>query len=225
MAVDPTSRSPVLLLEDPERHIAVPIWIGPAEAQSIASYLSGATPPRPLTHDLMKATLERLGVGLRRVVIRELREHTYLADIVLVQDGQEITIDSRPSDAIALAVRFGQPIQMARELFASEAVVDLRGAPVDTATIAGLTVQMLSADLARYFELPPGKGVIVSDVAEGGPEDVHRGDVILEVNGASVRDPADFRAKLGAAGQRAAVTLQREGARVELDLEVPRSVE
>lgn len=220
VSVDPTSGSPVVLLEDPNRRVALPIWIGPTEAQAIAAHLGGVTPPRPMTHDLMKAALERLEVGLHRVVIRELRGHTYLADIVLDRDGEEIVVDSRPSDAIALAVRFGRPIFVDRQLFMREAVVDLRRETADSLVVAGLTIQRLSADLASYFELPVGQGVVVADIAAGGPAGVHRGDVILEVDGDAVRDPADFRDKVRAASEHAVLGVHRDGARIEVELKL-----
>ena len=129
--VDPASRSPVVLLEDKAHNVALPIWIGPAEAHAIASQLEGVESPRPLTHDLMKAVIERVGVGLQRVVIRELRDNTYYASIVLLWDGEEVEIDSRPSDAIALAVRFGQPIFVNRALLEGQTALDLRGRRAD----------------------------------------------------------------------------------------------
>jgi bifunctional DNase/RNase len=220
VAIDPASGSPVVLLEDPKRRVALPIWIGPAEAQAIAAHLDGATPPRPMTHDLMKTALERLQVGLRRVVIRELRDHTYFADIVLDHAGEEVVVDSRPSDAIALAVRFGQPILVDRQLFLREAVVDLRRASGDSLMVAGLTIQLLSADLAAYFELPVGRGVVVADIAADGPAGVQRGDVILAVDGDVVRTPSDFRDKMRAAGEHAVLSVHRDGARIEVDLEL-----
>jgi hypothetical protein len=217
VALDPVTRSLVVLLEDPTRNVALPIWIGPAEAQAIALHIDGEPPARPLTHDLMKTVLDRLGVTLRRVVIRDLHEETYLADIVIDQDGAEVAIDSRPSDAIALAVRFGQPIFVRRVLFAREAVVDLRGTGSDTETVEGVTVQALSAELSRHFDLPEDAGgVLVAEAASQAP--LRRGDVILEIDGEPVSDPADFRAKLRAAGGRASVRVQRDGVRVQLSL-------
>jgi bifunctional DNase/RNase len=220
VAIDPTSGSPVVLLEDPNQGVALPIWIGPAEAQAIDVQLSGDTPPRPLTHDLMKAMFDRIGVGLQRVVIRDLREGTYFADVVLEQDGEEMVIDSRPSDAIALAVRFGQPIFVERTLFGREAVVRVGGGGGgEVVTVRGITVQPLSSDLARYFDLPPGQGVLVAEVDVAGTQAVHRGDVILEIDGRPVRDPGDFRRKLGDAPERAALRVQREGEQVDVALE------
>jgi len=220
VAYDPASRAPVVLLEDAEHAMALPIWVGPAEAQAIAMHLDGPAPARPLTHDLMKAVFEGLGVDLRRVVIRAMQDSTYFADLVLARDGEEMVFDSRPSDAIALAVRFGQPIFVERTLFEREAVVDLRGADGDDVlAVDGVTVQALSAALASAFDLPPGRGVLVSDVAEAAGGGLQRGDVVLEIDGTPVRDAADFRAKLRDGPGQAALAVQRGGKRVALSLE------
>jgi bifunctional DNase/RNase len=221
VAVDPASRSPVVLLEDKGHHVALPIWIGPAEAHAIATRLEGVESPRPLTHDLMKAVMERVGVGLRRVIIRELRDNTYYASIVLLWDGEEVEIDSRPSDAIALAMRFGQPIFVNRALLEGEAALDLRGAGGNALSVGGLTVQVLSHELADYFDLPVGQGVVVSDVHGAAAAALRRGDVILEVDGNPVRDPADFRAKLAARSGHTDLAIQREGARLHVGFAPP----
>jgi bifunctional DNase/RNase len=216
IALDPDARSPVVLLEDKAHTVALPIWIGPSEAHAIASRLEGFESPRPLTHDLMKSLMERLGVGLKRVIIRELRESTYYATLVLLLNGEEVEIDSRPSDAIALAVRFGQPIFVNRALLESEAAVELRGARGNALTVEGVTIQRLSADLADFFALPIGNGVVVSDVSTGAGSPLHRGDVVLEVDGSPIRDPADFETKVRAHGGRAELSVQRDGARIHV---------
>lgn len=215
VGLDSSSKSPVVVLEDKARTVALPIWIGPAEAQSIAIRLEGIDTPRPLTHDLMKSVLERLGVTLRRVVIEDLREATYYARIVLVQSGEEVEIDSRPSDAIALAIRFGQPIFVAATLLAGQNAIDLGDSAGASVTLRGLTVQTLSEKLADHFSLPHGHGVLVSNVAEDAPIELRRGDVILEVEGDPVTSVADLRRRLAAAPD-GELSVQRSGARIRL---------
>jgi bifunctional DNase/RNase len=95
----------VVILKEKERERYLPIWIGPWEASAIAMRLQGLTPERPLTHDLFATALEELGVTLERVVISELAEETFHARLFLELDGRTVEVDSRPSDALALAVR------------------------------------------------------------------------------------------------------------------------
>src|SRR5919204_1502299 len=123
--LDADTGSPVVrLVEKAKTHRELPIWIGPFEAQAIALEMHGVPPPRPLTHDLMKQLVERLGGKLTRVVIGELRDNTYFATLHLQRPGgKELTIDARPSAAIALALRFHGPILVAEELFARAAAV------------------------------------------------------------------------------------------------------
>jgi len=108
----------VVILKENERDRYLPIWIGPWEASAIAMKLQGLTPERPLTHDLFAAALEGLGARVDRVIISALAEETFHARLLLEHDGQVVEVDSRPSDALALAVRAGGRI------FASEAVLD-----------------------------------------------------------------------------------------------------
>jgi bifunctional DNase/RNase len=108
----------VVILKETEHDRYLPIWIGPWEASAIAMKLQGLTPDRPLTHDLFATALEGLGVRVDRVVISTLAEETYHARLHLERDGKTVEIDSRPSDALALAVRTGGRI------FASELVLE-----------------------------------------------------------------------------------------------------
>lgn len=105
----------VLLMDDEEKKV-LPISIGPLEAQAIAIVLQGEAPPRPLTHDLLKTVCENLGGGLEKIVITDIRENTFYAEIYLQQNNNTIVIDSRPSDALALALRFQAPIYMATKM-------------------------------------------------------------------------------------------------------------
>ena len=114
---DPAANSPVVILQDAAHTKAIPIWVGMAEAQAIHLQLQGTVTPRPMTHDLLKNILERVGVGFEKVVVTEMKDNTYYAFIYLANGKSPIQIDSRPSDAIALALRFHRPIFVASRLF------------------------------------------------------------------------------------------------------------
>lgn len=105
----------VLLMDDEEKKV-LPISIGPLEAQAIALVLQGEMPPRPLTHDLLKVVCENLGATMEKIVITDIRDSTFYAEIYLQQNGETLVIDSRPSDAIAVALRFDAPIFMVPKL-------------------------------------------------------------------------------------------------------------
>lgn len=220
VTIDPSSHSPVVLLEDRSHTVALPIWIGPAEAQAIAMRLEGVAASRPMTHDLMKNVLEQLGVDLQKVVISELREDTYRARLFLKSKNREIEVDSRPSDAIALALRFERPIFVAPALLQRDRVIALRKADIQTLTMGGVTVQHLSPELAEHFHLPPGRGVLVSEVADRHGA-LHRGDVILAVEGHTVRDVNDFRREMRALAGDADLSVQREGNRIHVAFGLP----
>jgi bifunctional DNase/RNase len=116
--VELPTNQPIVLLRERGGERYLPIWIGAAEAAAIALSLQGAVTPRPMTHDLMKSMLEELSVSVERISVTDLRESTFYATIDLQRDGDHLEISSRPSDAIALAVRMSVPI------FASEEVLD-----------------------------------------------------------------------------------------------------
>lgn len=109
----------VVVLKETDNDRYLPIWIGPFEADAITIQLQGVQVPRPLTHDLLKSFIRELGVKVSHVLVNELRNDTFFARIVIDVDGESMEIDSRPSDAIALAVRVGAPI------FVSEQVMSL----------------------------------------------------------------------------------------------------
>lgn len=113
------ANTPIVLLREQEgRRRVLPIYIGGPEAAAIAYALEGVESPRPLTHDLMKNVLDELGVHLVRVLVTDMVDHTYYAELHLEREGQLTTVSSRPSDSIALAVRTGSPI------FVNEHVVE-----------------------------------------------------------------------------------------------------
>ena len=108
--VELPSNQPIVLLREKDGSRYLPIWIGANEATAIAIALEGIQPPRPLTHDLMRSVIDAVGALAVRVVITEMRDSVFYADLALDVSGKEVQISSRPSDAIALAVRTGTPV-------------------------------------------------------------------------------------------------------------------
>jgi hypothetical protein len=218
ISIDPVSRSPVVLLQDHDRKLALPIWIGAGEAQAIAMQMQGVAPPRPLTHDVVKTILDGAGVELQRVVITDLKDNTYFARIHLRAGRKDLDIDSRPSDAIALAVSYHRPIFVATALLKGNGAVDLtRNGASNTASVAGVTVQNLTDELAEYFSLPSGQGVLVAEIQAGSVGDLKRGDVILEIDGEKVAGVGDFEHKLHGSG-RVQLSVQRGSERLRVKL-------
>jgi hypothetical protein len=118
VSFDMVGKQPIVLLKTADGNKFLPIWIGHPEAAAILMKLQGAATPRPMTHDLFTDILAQLEARVVKIAVTELRENTFYAMITVAIDGTEIEIDSRPSDAIALAVRSGAPI------FAAEAVIE-----------------------------------------------------------------------------------------------------
>src|SRR3989449_7470201 len=110
VSFDLVGKQPIVLLKTAEGNKFLPIWIGHPEAAAILMKLQSASTPRPMTHDLVTDMLDQLGAQVIRITVTELRENTFYAQITVQQDGSEVEIDSRPSDAIALAIRADAPI-------------------------------------------------------------------------------------------------------------------
>jgi uncharacterized protein len=121
VSFDAASKQPIVLLKVEGKNRFLPIWIGHPEAAAILMKLQNAELPRPMTHDLLASVIDRLSASLAAVLVTELRENTFYAELMLDAGGHEIRVDSRPSDAIALAVRTDAPI------FASTVVLETNG--------------------------------------------------------------------------------------------------
>lgn len=132
LAVDPGSKAPMVVLKEQDGERAFPIWIGLMEASAIAARLEGAKLPRPMTHDLLVSTIGALGGHLERIVVSELRGNTFFAVLHVVRDGEDVQIDARPSDAIALALRADAPIYVEPEVLEHAHQVRIRsGTPAE----------------------------------------------------------------------------------------------
>lgn len=110
LMMDPVSNMPIVVLKDVAGNSILPIWVGIYEANAIALEIEKVSTPRPMTHDLIKTLLLGLGTGMRKVVVSELKDDTFYAVIWLEKEGELISVDSRPSDALALALRLDCPI-------------------------------------------------------------------------------------------------------------------
>jgi bifunctional DNase/RNase len=138
VSFDLVGKQPIVLLKTSDGNKFLPIWIGHSEAAAILVKLQNATTPRPMTHDLVTEILGHLDAEVVSVAVTELRENTFYARITLQQNGSEIEIDSRPSDAIALAVRAGAKIFVADEVI-EESGIEFEGEGGERDDIAGVT--------------------------------------------------------------------------------------
>jgi uncharacterized protein len=123
LTLDPATKTPIVVLRDPDNKLNLPIWIGLLEATAIATELEGIKMARPMTHDLLRNMIGELGATVERIEITDLRENTYYALIHLRIDGSERTIDSRPSDAISLALRSKSPIYVAKRVLEASSIL------------------------------------------------------------------------------------------------------
>jgi len=198
---------PYVILEDSSGNRVLPILIGESEAQAIALQLHGLNPGRPLTYDLIRNLLVATGNHVDRVEVNDLREQTYYATIYL--DNGRHHVDSRPSDAIAVALATKAPIYVQVKLFeAGAADVKADGSVPVAAHGLGLTVQELTPEIADYFDAKAGSAVLVSDVSgSAGRAGVARGDLITRMGRSPVRTLADFKQSVAQAGQGHPLTL------------------
>jgi len=125
ITVDPFTNTPIVILKDPDGDDVLPIWIGLLEASSIATALENIQTPRPMTHDLVKNILDSLNVRVVRIEVSDLKDNTYFALIHLDVEGRRLVIDSRPSDALAIALRTGTPVFVEESVIQQSSKMDL----------------------------------------------------------------------------------------------------
>jgi len=123
LTLDPVTKTPIVILKDAENKLNLPIWIGLLEATAMATELEGIKMARPMTHDLLRSVLEEIGATVDRIEVTDLRDNTYYALIHLVVGDRQVAIDSRPSDAISLALRTKSPVYVARKVLESSSLL------------------------------------------------------------------------------------------------------
>ena len=128
LMIDPISNLPIIILKDKASEQVLPIWVGIFEANAIALQIEKIGTPRPMTHDLIKNLLETLSARIEKIVITELKDSTFFALIHLNVEGQVIQVDSRPSDAIAIALRTEAPIFVEEDVISKAKKIDLKEA-------------------------------------------------------------------------------------------------
>ena len=131
LMLDPVSNSPIVVLKDDDEKFFLPIWVGIFEANAIALQLENITTPRPMTHDLLRNMIDELDARVTRVVINDLRDSTFFAQIRLMTGGKTLEVDARPSDAIALALRTEAPIFVAQSVLDQAQTISPEGEDQD----------------------------------------------------------------------------------------------
>ncbi len=219
---DDATGSHYVLLLDETKSRELPIMIGEGEAQAIMLALRGIKPERPFTHDLLRSIIGQTGNRVDRIVIADMRDEIYYATIYM--DDGRYSIDSRPSDAIALAMGMKAPIYVNNKLFESAPALGLGagGKIPATARVLGLTVEQLTPDLASFFGQPGGRGVLVSGVSSSAEKaGVARGDIVVKVGDREVRALDDFSRQAAQlkSGGTVRLTLNRGGSNRTVTLE------
>ena len=150
VSFDMVGKQPIVLLKTVDGNRFLPIWIGHPEAAAILMKLQGASTPRPMTHDLLRAMLEQLGGEVEKIVISDLKESTFFAVIHVRNPERSAAIDARPSDAIALALRTGSPIFVLRSVLDKAQAVDLASDASDEEKLKKWLEEISPEDLGKW---------------------------------------------------------------------------
>ncbi len=150
LMMDPITNSPIVILQDVEKNTLLPIWVGVFEANAIALQVERIDTPRPMTHDLIKNILLHMNADIEKVVVSALKDNTFYALIHLTLEGEEMTIDSRPSDAIALALRADAPIFVTDDVISNSRNITLDKEKLDPDEVRKWLENLSPEDLGKY---------------------------------------------------------------------------
>jgi len=150
LMIDPVSNMPIIILKNDAGDSVLPIWVGIFEANAIAMQLESVVSPRPMTHDLLKNVIEGLEAKIARVVINDLRDNTFFANIFLDRNGDDLCIDSRPSDAMALALRAEAPIFVEKAVLEKSASPEAGGDSAETERLRRWLETVDPDELGKY---------------------------------------------------------------------------
>ena len=150
LMIDPITNMPIVILKDKEGNRILPIWVGIFEANAIALQIENISTPRPMTHDLLKNVLGDLEANVQKIVVCELKDNTFYAMIYLDREGKLIAVDSRPSDAIALALRTKSPIYVEESVVEGAKGMDLAKETTDSEKLQKWLENLNPEDLGKY---------------------------------------------------------------------------
>jgi bifunctional DNase/RNase len=150
LMMDPVTNMPIVILKDVNGNTILPIWVGVYEANAIALEIEKVSTPRPMTHDLIKSLLMGLNTGVKKVVVNELKDDTFYALIWLERDGEVISVDSRPSDALAVALRLDCPIYVEESVLKSSKMASSVSEKVNNEELRRWLENLNDEDLGRY---------------------------------------------------------------------------
>jgi bifunctional DNase/RNase len=150
LMMDPVTNMPIVILKDVNGSAILPIWVGVYEANAIALEIEKVSTPRPMTHDLIKSMLAGLEAGIRKVVVNDLKDDTFYAVIWLEKDGKLISVDSRPSDALAIALRLDCPIYVEDSVLNSSKAAGAVSEKVNNEELRRWLEGLNDEDLGRY---------------------------------------------------------------------------
>lgn len=228
VAVAQPNATPVVLLREPDESRIVPIFVGPAQARSILRVLRGMDTPRPMTHDLMGNVIDALDARLERVYVDDLRDDTFYGMLEFEVSGRDepLRVDTRPSDAIALALRAGASMHIARRVIEATASIDYRGLDREqVVTAAGITVMASRPELREALELPERDGLVVTEaVGPAAGAGLSAGALILEINGQAPESPMAFLQRVRETPEGEPITLRYWQDGEEHTIEVPTGI-
>ncbi|MCH8475815.1 MAG: DUF151 domain-containing protein [Opitutales bacterium] len=226
VGMDHLTGAPIVLLRDLQEGRPVPIWIGIAEAQAIIRGLHEIHMPRPMTHDLLAGIISETGYEVKSIVVHSLDQGTYLGALTLQhrETGEEKTIDSRPSDALALAIRTDAKILVAKEILLADPDFEFIPAPTgeQVVRVAGLTLVSRDPEFASEIDLERDEPLVKVRRSTGfaAEFDIREGDIILQAGNQELTSPNDFFRLYLTLGEEEhlSLTLWRDGMEIELNL-------
>jgi uncharacterized protein len=219
LILDPSSQQPVVLLTDLLEEKALPIWIGPCEADALYATMEKIKRNRPFTHDLMETIIQKMKGKIQRIIITHSKDGIYYATMTLERDGTMVEIDARPSDSIIIALKLAAPIFVVKGLF-DEAAIAYK-IPKDIEDRYGLTLQALTPDLAQSFSFPSTQGVLISEVSPGSfaeKDGLQRGDIIVGVEEKKISNLESLREVFTKSKGPLKINIYRKGKSLSLKL-------